>query len=318
MSSKTKTRETPICDRCGKTFKTKQYLQTHQRRKTLCDRKFPCKKCGRRFPTPSKLRAHERRKTPCVPEEIPIVTNANEENKCHICGKTYSSASNLRRHQRICDRETNMAYMMKMLIEQNKKQGEREQKLLEIIEKNGLVPISISNTTNNNNTTINNVQQNMYVNVTLCVFGNEDLSRLDSAKVMDLLKNHADDFMPKMIEHVHSNPEMPEYHNVFYDPQKEKAIVFTKISDSERSWSIRDIKDVSEALAGKIKEHIKPGSGPYFDMAAKAKDYDTSNSIIRIVNEVNWMDDEVIDKNKGVLTKVKNNTGFSELVDVIE
>ena len=289
MSNKSKTL---MCDKCGKSFKSQQYLRIHLNKTIPCDKKHFCSKCGRKFPTPSKLRTHLSRKTPCVIEEIPIVSTNNNENKC--------------------DKETNMAQVMKMLVAQNQQLMEQNQQLMS-------QQVAMVNTTinNNNNTTINNVQQNMYVNVTFCNFGSEDLNRLDPNKVMNLLQNHADDFIPKMIEHVHANPEMPEYHNVFYDSQKEKAIVFTKISDSEQSWRMRDIRDVSEVLTNKIKEHIKPGTGPYFDMAMKTKDYDIANNISQI-RDNKWDDDEVIDKNKGVLTKVKNNNGFSELIDVIE
>ena len=147
-----------------------------------------------------------------------------------------------------------------------------------------------------NNNTLNhiNVQNNnLYLNVTICSFGNEDLSKLDTAKVMQLLKNHTDNFMPKMIEHVHANPDHPEFHNVFYDPQREKAIVFAQISDTEMSWQARDFQEVSTDLTEKIKEHIRPGSGPYFDQAARVKDYDTSNKIIQIVDTSNWSAEEI-------------------------
>ena len=129
---------------------------------------------------------------------------------------------------------------------------------------------------------------------------------------MQLLKNHADNFMPKMIEHVHANPEHPEFHNVFYDPKCEKAIVFAPISDTEMSWQARDFQEVSEDLIEKIKQHIRPGAGPYFDQAARVKDYDTSNKIIKIVDTSDWSPEEI----KESLSKVPNNRGFMELVQL--
>ena len=156
------------------------------------------------------------------------------------------------------------------------------------------------------------------MNVTICSFGNEDLSKLDSKKVMELLKYHAKDFVPKMIEHVHANPELPEFHNVFYDPEHGKAIVFTPISDNEQSWKMRDFAEVSAELTAKIKEYVRPGLGPYFDMAMKVRDTETGNAIIRIVNEVDWNTDEFLGKNMEVLMEVKKNNGFLELVDITE
>ena len=304
-----------ICNKCDRGFTQERYLQQHLKRKIPCTKQYLCDKCKKEFPNNSSLQKHLDRVTSCVLEEIPIIDSSKNEYKCQYCGKVLANAYNLKRHQKICDKESNMMQMMKILIERDKQRDEREQRLMDILEKNGLNP-----TINNNNNVTNNVnlqQQNIYMNVTICSFGNEDLSKLDAKKVMELLKHHAKDFVSKMIEHVHANPELPEYHNVFYDSQKEKAIVFTKISDSEQSWRMRDIRDVSEVLTNKIKEHIKPGTGPYFDMAMKTKDYDIANNISQI-RDNKWDDDEVIDKNKGVLTKVKNNNGFSELIDVIE
>ena len=51
-----------------------------------------------------------------------------------------------------------------------------------------------------------------------------------------------------MIEHVHANPDHPEFHNVFYDPVREKAIVFAPISDTEMSWQSREFCEVSADL----------------------------------------------------------------------
>ena len=311
MSNKTKLAEKSICDNCGKKFNQERYLRQHKNKKIPCTKKFVCKKCGKIFPTPSKLRAHEKRKTPCAPEEIPVIKGNNTENRCQWCNNTYASAYSLRRHQNeSCNINKNMQALMKQVAEKD----EQIAMLKEYVELKSQIA-SQSQTVINN--TIN-VQNNMYVNVTICSFGNEDLSRLDTAEVMKLLRGQVEDFMPKMIEHVHANPNHPEYHNVFYDPKREKAIVFAPISETEMSWQMRNIKDVSAHITKKIKEHIRPGAGPYFDIAMKARDTETSNNIINIVSTVDWMSDEAIDKNKGSLTKVSKNKDFLDLVKVVE
>ena len=90
---------------------------------------------------------------------------------------------------------------------------------------------------------MNNIQQNNYVNVTICSFGNEDFSKLNADKVMQLLRGLVKDFMSKMIEYIHT--DHPELHNVFYDPIK-KAIVFTRVSENEMSWQTKDFREVSD------------------------------------------------------------------------
>ena len=298
------------CKKCGKKFKEERYLKQHNKRKTACNNKFVCKKCGKECANTHTLRSHLNRKTPCVPEEIPIINNSNEENKCQYCGKTYSNKHNLTRHQKTCDKDLHLQFMMKKLLEENgKKWAKRIKELTE-----GR-PMSVNNTINNN---VINVQQNTYLNVTICSFGDEDLTKLDKNKVMELLKGQMEDFMPRMIEHIHANPEHPEFHNVFYDPEREKAIIFAPISKTEMSWQMGDIKEVSGKIINKIKNHIRPGSGPYFDIAMKERDAETSNNIIKIANHIDWMTNKSLEQSKKSLTKITKNEEFMKLVEIAE
>jgi Zinc finger, C2H2 type len=291
-----------VCKKCNRGFTQDRYLQNHLIKKVPCDKKIECPKCKRTFKNKSSLTSHLNRITSCVLEEIPVIDSTIDEFRCHYCNKTLASAYSLKRHLTLCDKEKSMKHLLEMLEDK-----ERIIQLQNQLMSGGIVPVA---TTINNNT-INNIQNNMYVNVTICSFGTEDLSRLDTGKVMNLLKNNVGDFIPKMIEHVHSNPDMPEFHNVFYDPEKGKAIVFAPVSDNEQSWQMREFQEVSDELTRKIKEHIRPGAGPYFDLAAQAKDYETSNNIVQIGNR-KW--DDVTEQNQDVLAKVSKNKGFIELV----
>jgi hypothetical protein len=191
------------------------------------------------------------------------------------------------------------------LVEQNKK-------LMDLIEKNGL------GNQINNITVNNNVQNNLYMNVTFCSFGNEDLTKLDTTKVMDLLRGQVKDFMSKMIEYIHTSSDHPEYHNVFYDPSRKKAIVLVPISETEMSWQTRDFREVSDVLTDRIKDHVAPGNGPYFDLAMKDRDYDTSNNIINIAKHINWKTDESVAMNQTSLSKLANDPNFTKNVKVEE
>lgn len=156
------------------------------------------------------------------------------------------------------------------------------------------------------------------MNVTFCSFGNEGFSKLDTEKVMDLLRGQVKDFMSKMIEYIHASSDHPEYHNVFYDPIRKKAIVLVQISDTEMSWQTRDFREVSDILTDKLKDHIAPGNGPYFDMAMKVKDYDTSNNIINIAKHINWKTNESVEMNQNSLSKLAKNQTFMERVKVLD
>ena len=289
------------CNLCDSTFVEKRYFTRHIKAKT-CQKKHICDKCNREFSTAQNLRNHKNRKNPCVPDTVPVINTANAHITCKFCGKKYANNYNLNRHQKNCVIKSDGRILMNLMdkIDQLQKQVSTNHQ-----------PTIINNTINVDNS------KNIYLNVTICSFGNEDLSKLDTAAVMKLLKNHAEDFMPKMIEHVHANPNLPEFHNVFYDPGREKAMVFAPISDSEMSWQAHDLKDISNQLTRKIKEHIRPGNGPYFDMAMQNKDSKTGNNIAQIIDK-KWDSEEVLSLTKDSLTKVTKNKGFQDIVEISE
>jgi len=291
------------CGHCKKKFSGTRFLTQHTKSK-VCYKVHKCEKCCKTFSSASNLRSHLKRKNPCVPSEIPVIDLNDEENKCKYCGKCYVSPYNLKRHIGSCPMKDNQGAVMQLLLEKMERLEAQNQQLM--------ANQQVQQITNINNTT--NVQQNLYLNVTICSFGNEDLSRLDPAEVMKLIKNNTKDFMPKMIEHVHANPNMPDFHNVFYDPELQKAMVFAQTEDNKLTWQIREIEDVSTDLTSKIKEHIDPIKGPYFNMAGKNRDADTSNSILDIIHK-DWTGEEVLDQTKVSLSKVPKNNGFKELVN---
>lgn len=203
--------------------------------------------------------------------------------------------------------------MMKIIIKQNQLLiDERQQDRQQILEmqqqliSHGIPPVT-------NNITVNN----LYMNVTFCSFGNEDLTKLDTTKVMNLLRGQVKDFMSKMIEYIHTSSDHPEYHNVFYDPERKKAIVLVPISDTEMSWQTRDFREVSDVITDRIRNHVAPGNGPYFDLAMKDRDYDTSNNIINIAKHINWKTDESVNMNQTSLSKLASDPNFVKNVKEI-
>ena len=305
------------CPKCNKTFNKQGYLKNHLNQAYPCNEPIICKKCGDEFKTVQSLNKHLRRKTNCMKIKTndsystPIITESNKDNKCYICGKTYSTKSNLKRHRKTCNIQDKGPDIIQLLMNQQKQIDFLQNQLIT----NQINPLNV--TINNNNNTIN-IQQNTYVNITICSFGDEDLTKLDKKKIMELLKGQIEDFMPKMIEHVHANPDHPDFHNVFYDPKNEKAIIFAPISKTEMSWQMTDIRDVSKNLAAKIREHIRPGSGPYFDMAMKERDTETSNNIIKIADHIDWTTDDMIETFKEPLMKITKNEEFMKMVEIVE
>lgn len=122
--------------------------------------------------------------------------------------------------------------------------------------------------------------------------------------------------MPKMIEYIHANPDHPEYHNVFYDPVRKKALVFKQNNDQQLTWQFEDIEHVSKLLTDKIKDHIHPLNGPYFNSLAK-EDSDTANKIPQILC-TNWETPKTVEGAKTSLSKVAKNEGFMNQVNILE
>ena len=303
------------CEKCDKTFSEEKYLKQHQKKRIPCDRQHICQKCGSEFTTAFNLRKHRNKKTPCIPTEVPVLNPTNPENKCKFCGKTYATSYNLSRHIKSCPMRNNqeaMFQMMATIMEQNKKTNEQNQELLSIIKQNGL-----GNQINNNNITVNNVQQNMYVNVTICSFGSEDLTKLDHQGVINLLKGQVADFIPRMVEYIHANPDYPEFHNVFFDPIRKKVIVFKQNHNQQLTWQFDDIDHVSKQITDKIKDHIHPLNSPYYNSLSKEKDSETANKIPQIMC-TNWTTPEVLEGTKESLSKVITNEGFMDQVHVQE
>lgn len=311
-----KTSKNIVCEKCNKGFEDNAHLKRHLQKQVPCDKIFKCSKCSKVFPNQSSLTRHDQRKTECAMTEIPVIDSQNVDSTCHMCGNEYASISNLKRHKKNCPVKNDPSILMNLLLksEQKRLEAERaqfnmERQLFEL-QKGGVITIQ-----NNNNLTVNNVQ-NMYVNITICSFGNEDLTKLDQRGVIDLLKGQVEDFMPRMIEFIHANPNHPEFHNVFYDPVRKKALVFKQNQDQQLTWQFEDIEHVSKLLTDKIKDHIHPLNGPYFNSLSK-NDTDTANKIPQILC-TNWQTPKTVEGTKSSLSKVAKNEGFMDQVSVLE
>lgn len=126
--------------------------------------------------------------------EIPI------DIKCEYCDKKFTTNQHLMRHQK-----DNCLKKIQIL---EKKLNDANDKIKEL-EKNQKI---INNTTNNN--TINNYNT---VNIIVNNYENTSLEKLTD-KIYNSLINNAEEpynIIPKLIEEVHFNPDIPENHNVY-------------------------------------------------------------------------------------------------------
>jgi hypothetical protein len=234
-----------ICDKCKKAFTASYRLEQHKKRKTPCTQRFICHKCNREFQAQRHLDRHLERLTTCVPDEIPVITAENTENRCQYCNKTYSTKSSLMRHMKTCDKEVNMAAIMHMLQKLDNK-VDNNHKMSQSRENN---PQIVNNNTYNNN---------LYVGNKLCLFGEEDFALLDQNKVAKLLLDDPHNFVPLLLREIHTNPDLPQNHNVYYDAKTDEAIVFTRVMINGvyvSTWQRKEVKEVSKQLVTKAKRY---------------------------------------------------------------
>lgn len=213
----------------------------------------------------------------------------------------------------------NLIKQTKELVESNVKMNERFQNqqstLNTHIEQHQNLQTNTLN--NNNNMTQNN---NIYVNIDTCDFGNEDLSKLDKMEVLRIIQNHdTKEFIPKMIEYLHTNPQFPEYHNIYYDEQKDKVLVFN--SDQ---WIEMDLMGISEQLGSRFIKFISPAEGSTIINSANLlennTDSDCQNKLLEIVvdysNKTIDMN-ELAEMNRVVLSRVLLSPNFKEKIRMI-
>ncbi len=121
--------------------------------------------------------------------EIPI------EIKCEYCNKNFATSSSLKIHKKnSCKSKTN-------ILEEKNKKLEEKIKELELVNR-----ISA-----NTSTTVNNNTFNIYVNN----YENTTLDKLTDNIYSNIIgDSDSYQIIPRLIKHIHCNPEIPENHNI--------------------------------------------------------------------------------------------------------
>ena len=69
------------CNKCNKTFKTKNYLLKHLNKKNPCNQKYICENCNKEFTMQYLLNRHKNKKNPCEPKIKKINISADDKLK---------------------------------------------------------------------------------------------------------------------------------------------------------------------------------------------------------------------------------------------
>ena len=238
------------CDRCNKVFNYKNDFRRHR------NRKFPCKVVNVENYTSDMLLADE------IKIGKKLHTNAHKCTElhtntqkfiCNYCTKVFTRNSSLVRHiDNYCkarkDAEKQKEDIFNKLVEQMERQNEvieqMQKQILDIQKENKELKrkLVINNTVNNtknkncNNTQINN-------NIQLVAFGEEDLLQI-SDDVSKIILNKGFMSVPRLVEHVHFNKNMPDNHNVYIPNMKSRyAMTFNGCK-----WNLLSKQQIIEQL----------------------------------------------------------------------
>ena len=169
---------------------------------------------------------------PKITQYEPKITQNNPFLKsCDFCLKSFKRTWHLKRHLNTCKEKKD--YELNMLNIQEKKIMELEKKIEE--QKICSTTNNTNNTNNINNTNYNNINNNR--NIIINNYGEENLKHISSEYFANLLKG-AFMAVPKLIKHIHFDPEHPENQNIKITNKKEPYVKIMK----DNKWQYVDKK----------------------------------------------------------------------------
>jgi hypothetical protein len=298
------------CPRCGYRSKIKTHMQKHFKRKNPCrsvNNNTSISDCinalidnnmGKihknpsfSLKNPSKI-TQKPLKNPSISLNFPQnhTKSLNFPQKlliCEFCSKKFTRKDNLTRHTSVCKKKTieynvscdnlpnSKDFFSKKEVEEiiRRTKNEYDLKVVEnmtiIDELRKQVELLIRNQ-GSNNITFN-------TNIVLNAFGKENTSYITSDYVKLLINNGPIQSIPKLLEHIHFNPEHVENHNIQIPNKKEPyAKIFngTKWEISDRKRAIRDMTDKAYDI---LTKHYN-GGNEY--MNKFQNQYDDANKVL--------------------------------------
>ncbi len=224
-----------FCENCGKSFATNQNLASHLNRKKSCIAQikivfnFSCQRCDKKFQTRQNLNTHLNRKFPCAikspaPQEIELQLLFEKLQKEH---------------------EQNKLDMEKMSQENQQQKKENQQHKMEIekMQKQSLnITNHVQHNSNNNNTTNN---------VTINVYGKEDMSHITENMYKQCFQ-----VVYKSVEKLfalkHFSKDMKQNHNLYITNMNSEHMMMLK----NEGWGLVEKAETLDNMYDDIRENL--------------------------------------------------------------
>tara|TARA_B100000963_G_scaffold7622_1_gene6011 strand:+ start:4170 stop:4994 length:825 start_codon:yes stop_codon:yes gene_type:complete len=219
---------------------------------------YTCPRCGFSNKIKTKIRNHLLRKNPCIPklknidievayklvlgEDYPCNNSIiqNEQYSCRFCNKIFDRKYNLVRHEASCrDKSHHKKYKHSEYTESEKDIIIASKDRI-IEELKNQIELLLRNQGSNN--VHNNITYN--TSIVLNAFGNENTSYITSEYIKGLINSGPMNSIPKLLQHIHFNPEHQENHNVKI-PNKKQS--YAEIFNGS-TWDIQDRKQTIEVM----------------------------------------------------------------------
>ena len=138
------------------------------------------------------------------------------------------------------------------------------------------------------------------------VYDRDRNQQLDLEEIKQLIMNQASDFIPKMIQNIHANPDRPRYQNIFYDDYRKKAMWFVKLNNSNQmTWQLAELSEVTEKMTEKIKSHVN-NNRELNSLFPDSDNDDEWNAFVAGMNTIHKTTvNDVLEPVKNVLIKAK-------------
>lgn len=197
---------------------------------------FMCEKCKKKFNKKNAYDRHINMKSDCT---------IRGKRECTYCGLILSRSSYLFYHMLVCEKNPNKITKEEMhKIKINRMKSK----------------INNNNISNNVETNNGNIENNIIncdkiniekMEIKITPYGHEDLSKIPDDEIKKMIKSGFQ-CVPKIVEYVHFNEDMPENHNIYKSNLRDNKI----LTYNGKKWVSVPLNDTLEDLYNKNADFL--------------------------------------------------------------